>query len=282
MKTNPFIVVLGIMQDGGYPHIGVSEKKQKKHFKDSKIKEKISCLGVVDPMEQQCFLIDATPHMPYQLDKVLDSSKSSLSGILVTHTHWGHIGGFGWLSKEGYNYGGFDVFSSSKNIKIIQNYFKLFEFKKNISFKAIEDKSDFRLSKNIRIKAISVPHRAKGDTFGYLVSGEKSIGYFPDCDNIQNWKSRFLKILREVDVLYLDGTFWDDSEIQNRNLKSIPHPLVKNLIEEFEFLGQETRKKVKFIHMNHTNPLLDEESLEHKRLKKSGFDIAVEGDVVFL
>ena len=270
------------MQDGGYPHIGTNEKKQKKYFENSKIKEKVACLGIVAPLEKKCFLIDATPHMPYQLNRIFDLSKNPLSGIFITHTHWGHIGGFGWLSREGLGCSDFRIISGSKNIEIIKNYLKLFEFEKKISFKSIENQDSFKPTKNIKIKAIKVPHRAKGDTFGYLVSTKKSIGYFPDCDNIHGWKGLFLEILNKVDVLYLDGTFWDDSELRNRNLKLIPHPLVKDLIEELEFLDKKTRKKIKFIHLNHTNPLLDKKSSEYGHLKKSGFKVATEGEVVFL
>ena len=88
--------------------------------------------------------------------------------------------------------------------------------------------------------------------------------------------------LNSVDVLYLDGTFWSSLELKNRNPESIPHPCVEDLIEEFKFLNQETRRKIKFIHLNHTNPLLDRGSSEYKNLKKSGFGIAKEGEVVFL
>ena len=282
MNKNPFVAVLGTVQDGGYPHIGASEKKQKNHFQNSVLKEKISCLGVVDPLEEKSFLIDATPHMPYQLDKLINLSESCLSGIFITHTHWGHIGGFGWLSREGLNQGDFDVVSSSKNIEIVKNYFRLFEFKEDISFKEIKDNMFFNTTKNIKIQAVSVPHRAKGDTFGYLVSSEKTIGYFPDCDNIHNWKDVFLKILKEVEVLYLDGTFWNISELENRNPKSIPHPFVQSLIEELKFLDPELKRKIKFIHLNHTNPLLDQQSAEYQYLKKCGFDTAKEGEIVFL
>jgi len=282
LKKNPFVVVLGTVQDGGYPHIGASETKQKRYFQDSKLKEKVSCLGIVDPLAKKSFLIDATPHMPYQLDKLSNLSGTGLSGVFVTHTHWGHIGGFGWLSKEGLNQGDFDVLSSQKNIEIIKSYFELFEFKENISFEEIKDNMVFDATKNIQIKAVSVPHRAKGDTFGYLVSSERKIGYFPDCDNVTGWKDAFLKVLNSVDVLYLDGTFWSSLELKNRNPESIPHPCVEDLIEEFKFLNQETRRKIKFIHLNHTNPLLDRGSSEYKNLKKSGFGIAEEGEVVFL
>ena len=47
-----------------------------------------------------------------------------------------------------------------------------------------------------------------------------------------------------------------------------------------ELLGELTAKdraKVWFIHMNHTNPLLNPESKESNTVKNKGFNIAVEG-----
>tara|TARA_B100000029_G_scaffold210409_2_gene208232 strand:+ start:3800 stop:4651 length:852 start_codon:yes stop_codon:yes gene_type:complete len=278
-----FGIVLGIVQDGGYPHVGSLNVKQQEYFQNAIIKEKITCLGIVDRIEKKSFLIDATPHLPYQLDKLSELSKNPLSGILITHTHWGHIGGLGWLSKEGLNHQNFKIFSSCDNISIIKKYCDIFEFNTNIFFEKIKEGNLFHLTRNITAKAVRVPHRAKGDTFGYVIAtGDRKIGYFPDCDSLQKWKGDFLKILHEVDVFYLDGTFWNRKELDSRNINSVPHPFVENLIEDLKDLSVEMKRKLKFIHLNQTNPLLDKSSSEFKKLRENHFGVAEDGELTFL
>ena len=279
MSKDFFSIVLGVVQDGGYPHVGSSKSEQKEYFQKSKIKEKITCLGIVDKIENKSFLIDATPHLPYQLNKLSECSSNPLSGILVTHVHWGHIGGLGWLSREGLNHGDFKIFSSRKNISIIRKYCDIFEFKTNISFEDITAGSVVNLTKNITASAVSVPHRAKGDTFGYVLSGNRKVGYFPDCDNIKSWKDDFLNILEDVDCFYLDGTFWNKTELPNRKIESVPHPLVEDVIEDLKHLNQDLKNKLKFIHLNQTNPLLNKSSNELKRLRENYFNVAEDGEV---
>ena len=54
-------------------------------------------------------------------------------------------------------------------------------------------------------------------------------------------------------------------------------PFVTGSMELLEHLSVKERNKVWFIHMNHTNPLLDVESKESKAVQSRGFNIAVEG-----
>ena len=280
MSKDFFSIVLGTVQDGGYPHIGSSNPKQKEYFQESKIKEKITSLGIVDKIENKSFLIDATPHLPYQLNQLSEHSSNPLSGILVTHVHWGHIGGLGWLSREGLNHGRFKIFSSYENISIIRKYCDIFEFKTNISFEKVKEGNIFNLTENITATAVKVPHRAKGDTFGYVLSGNRKIGYFPDCDNITSWKDDFLNILQEVDVFYLDGTFWNRAELPNRKIESVPHPFIEDVIEDLKDLNQGLKSKLKFTHLNQTNPLLNKSSIEFKKLRENHFNLAEDGEVV--
>jgi pyrroloquinoline quinone biosynthesis protein B len=49
-------------------------------------------------------------------------------------------------------------------------------------------------------------------------------------------------------------------------------------MELFEDLSRSNKKKINFIHFNHTNPALDEESEQTKLILKNGFSIARFGD----
>ena len=89
----PYLVVLGIAQDGGAPQAGCTEDCCA--TRDSRLH--VACLGIVDPVSGQRWLIDATPDLPAQLG-MLDEPE--LSGILLTHAHIGHYTGLMHLGHE--------------------------------------------------------------------------------------------------------------------------------------------------------------------------------------
>jgi pyrroloquinoline quinone biosynthesis protein B len=85
--------------------------------------------------------------------------------------------------------------------------------------------------------------------------------------------------IKEVDFAFLDGTFYDAAEVGYRDISEIPHPFIVESLSLFESLDAVDRKKIYFIHFNHTNPLLNPESDESKNVLNLGFQIAREGMV---
>ena len=68
----PYAVVLGIAQDGGYPHAGCV-KLCCKDLWDNKTsyREKVSSIAIIDPRTRLAWIIDATPdfHFSYLLQR---------------------------------------------------------------------------------------------------------------------------------------------------------------------------------------------------------------------
>ena len=88
-------------------------------------------------------------------------------------------------------------------------------------------------------------------------------------------------MIKEFDYLLLDATFFDSKEI-NRDISEIPHPLVSETINLLNSLSMENKSKVYFIHMNHTNPMLDPNSDLSKSVIDKGFNIARLGQKLYL
>ena len=61
-------------------------------------------------------------------------------------------------------------------------------------------------------------------------------------------------------------------------MTKVPHPFIEETVDLFKNESLETKNKVVFIHFNHTNPALQENSKERKELKKLGFQFASEGN----
>ena len=72
----------------------------------------------------------------------------------------------------------------------------------------------------------------------------------------------------------MDGTFYDSKEINNRDISEIPHPFIIESLDLFSKLSKAEKEKIYFIHLNHTNPVLDKESEEYENVVSKGFNIA--------
>jgi pyrroloquinoline quinone biosynthesis protein B len=84
------------------------------------------------------------------------------------------------------------------------------------------------------------------------------------------------RLVCEVDVAYLDGTFFSADELPNRDMAAFPHPLITHTMLRLSSLSATERAKVRFIHLNHTNPALHANSKERQRIRDAGFGIAEE------
>jgi len=62
--------------------------------------------------------------------------------------------------------------------------------------------------------------------------------------------------------------------VQHRAISEIPHPLVQETIQLLNTKSKTFKNKVYFIHMNHTNPLLNQDGDTTKWVLKQGFRIA--------
>ena len=79
-----------------------------------------------------------------------------------------------------------------------------------------------------------------------------------------------------VDVAYLDGTFYDAGELPGRDMSEIPHPFIQETLQRLAALPAEQRAKVRFIHLNHTNPALVPGGAARQAIEAAGMHVAAE------
>ena len=111
---------------------------------------------------------------------------------------------------------------------------------------------------------------------------DKSILYIPDIDSWDTWDVDILSLIRRNDILLLDGTFYSEKELQNRNIKDVPHPYIYKSMQKFSILEEVDRDKVYFTHLNHTNPVINISSPEREEIISQGYHIAEDGMVFTL
>ena len=99
LAHDPFVIILGITQDGGSPHAGCKNAFCKSLWQQGE-KEKISSIGIINPKQRKSWMIDATPDFPQQYRRLTAEHDTELAGIFLTYAHIRHYTGLIHLGKE--------------------------------------------------------------------------------------------------------------------------------------------------------------------------------------
>ena len=101
----------------------------------------------------------------------------------------------------------------------------------------------------------------------------KKLAYLPAISELTDG---LLEKIDGVDLLLFDGTFWSDDElIRVQGSGETAHQMGHIPIEESLRLLRDLRVKRKmFIHINNTNPILNDSSGEHRAVRQSGWEVA--------
>ena len=66
-RHSPFVLILGIAQDAGYPQANCEKEQCKKYWQGEEHARYVSSIALVDPSSQSVWLFDATPDFKHQL-----------------------------------------------------------------------------------------------------------------------------------------------------------------------------------------------------------------------
>tara|TARA_S200000501_G_scaffold43235_1_gene34999 strand:+ start:6874 stop:7794 length:921 start_codon:yes stop_codon:yes gene_type:complete len=276
-KSNYSLKILGVVQDGGLPHLGSNklccENYEKRRY--------VTSIMLINNENNESYLFDASPDINEQLNFMGDRIKKDLKGIFLTHAHIGHYTGLMYFGREALNSKSINVYAMPRMKKFLENngpWSQLVSLK-NISIKEINNNSKFSIDPNVIIQPIEVPHRAEfSETVGYKIYGpNKTALFIPDIDKWYLWETSIVDEIMKVDYALIDATFYNSREINYRDISEIPHPFVIESMELFDELDTNEKNKIYFIHLNHTNPLLEKNSDEYKYVIAKGYNIAEEG-----
>ena len=281
-QTDYNIKVLGVAQDGGIPHLGCS----KTCCSTSSVTRYVSSIMVSNQESKTSYIFDASPDLAKQLSFMKDKISENLKGIFLTHAHIGHYSGLMYLGRESFNSKNIPVYAMPRMKKFLETngpWDQLVSLN-NIKINSIINEREIIVEKELIVKPIEVPHRDEySETVGYLIKGpNKSAIYIPDIDKWYKWDKSIVDLISSVDYAFIDATFYDEKEINYRDISEIPHPFVIESMKLFERFSKEEKSKIYFIHLNHTNPLLDSNSSEYKDLISKGYNVAQEGLVLKL
>ena len=287
IKKGIQLIVLGNVQDAGSPHAGCNKRCCKNLFDKPDPDRKVVSLGIVDHENNKHYLLEATPDLPHQMEvlarQAVSRNKNVVDGLFITHAHIGHYTGLMYLGRESMNAMDVPTYVMPRMANYLQQngpWDQLVALN-NIYLKPLSQDSSILLSDRLSITPFIVPHRDEySETVGFKINGPNlSVLFIPDIDKWEKWDRDIINEIKQVDFAFLDATFFDKEEIPNRNMDEIPHPFVVESMKLFNAESDSFKAKIYFIHLNHTNPLLDLKSSESAQVLNRGYNIARFGQV---
>jgi pyrroloquinoline quinone biosynthesis protein B len=107
----------------------------------------------------------------------------------------------------------------------------------------------------------------------FFSASGKRVAYIPGVGSLDN---ALLEKIQGSDLLLFDGTFWSDDELQRvQGSGETAHQMGHIPVEESLRLlrGIDVGRRM-FIHLNNTNPILNEASSEHQAVRDAGWEVA--------
>jgi pyrroloquinoline quinone biosynthesis protein B len=306
--NTPCTVLLGIAQDGGVPQAGAFGDAR---WDDPARRKSVVSLGIIDPASGRRWIIDATPDFPRQLlalhraaarastpsalpHATLDAQtkpapRPAIDGVFLTHAHIGHYPGLMYLGKESIGASRVPTYAMPRMREFLEKngpWSQLVALE-NIALLPLVANESVEIADGLRVTPILVPHRAEfSETVAFrIATSSRAVLWLPDIDSWRAWDdagTRLEDVLATVDVAYLDGCFFANGELPGRDMSKVPHPLMTDTIARLAALPATERAKVRFIHLNHTNPALDATSDAARTIRDAGMRVAEEGEIVSL
>ncbi len=283
----PYIVVLGVAQDGGIPQAG---NRSHAAWQEPGLRRLVVSLALVDPVSSERWLFEATPDIREQLhllDRVAPAGAPApgLAGIFLTHAHIGHYLGLAQLGHEAMGARDVPVHVTAKFRSFLERngpWDQLVRYG-NVRLRTLQAGQPVRLNDRLTVTAVLVPHRQEySEVVGFRIDGPTRSAFFlPDIDSWEDWDAmgtRVEQVVADVDVAWLDATFYADGEIPGRDMSGFPHPFITTTMQRFASRDEATRGRIRFIHFNHTNPVARPGSDERRAVQAAGFHVAERGE----
>jgi pyrroloquinoline quinone biosynthesis protein B len=117
---------------------------------------------------------------------------------------------------------------------------------------------------------------------GLLISPESGGATMAFAQAVAGVSDVLRERLESCDIVLFDGTFWSDDEPLripgvSRTARQMGHLPLSGPGGSLECFAALRGPRKIFIHINNTNPILDQESREHRMVREAGWEVAQDG-----
>jgi pyrroloquinoline quinone biosynthesis protein B len=239
-------------------------------------------------------LLNASPDIPIQIDRYLSNPStatrsSPVSNVLLTSADLDHVIGL-LLMRE--NDQPLQVMAPASVRRILCEEFPIGVILS--SFCGIEwtdiGADECKIVGGLQIRCVALKCRkpprytkqSEGDVVGYVVTEpatKRMVGFFPDISHLDD---DLLAVFSHCDALFLDGTFWSASEMQDLKIShslatEMGHLPISGEAGSLMKVAPLQRSVCAYIHINNTNPILLPTSPERQAIEKLGILVAEDG-----
>jgi pyrroloquinoline quinone biosynthesis protein B len=123
--------------------------------------------------------------------------------------------------------------------------------------------------------------KAEEALLGVMVtsSSGKLLAYMPAVPAVD---AALVERLQVADLLLFDGTFWSDDELirvqgSGATAREMGHVPVSGVDGSLRALAGLRHPRKVFLHVNNTNPMLDESGSEFREVQDAGWEVAEDG-----
>ena len=249
------------------------------------------------------FLLGASPDLRFQIESTPELHpregvrQSPIAGVVLANAELDHV--LGLLLLRELQPLRVHATSSVRRILCEDNsmFAMLQRVSKQIVWSEFEAEKEFSLKNadgedsRLLCRALSLgahyPAYVTGERKKALQAGEASLGFIvagasgrmafmPAVPEIE---SSIIEQLDTCDLVLFDGTFWSDDELirvqgSGQTARQMGHIPVESVLGK---LAQVRRPRKIFLHINNTNPMLDEASAEYRRVRDAGWEVAEDG-----
>lgn len=125
---------------------------------------------------------------------------------------------------------------------------------------------------------------AVGSVIGLEVEDLRTGGRLVYAPCVATLRDSLVDAVREADCLLLDGTFWDDDELNRsgiggRTAREMGHLPVSGPEGSLAWLADLPARHRVYVHINNTNPMLNERGPEHRQVTDSGVRVGADGEM---
>jgi len=253
--------------------------------------------------DRSWFLLGASPDLRYQIESSPElhptsgTRHSPISGVVLASADLDHVLGLLLLRELQ----PFQVWAAKPVINILREQNTMFGMLNRVAdqvrwnpIRAAEQFSMRSLNAadaSIDCQAVALSSRYPAYVAGMPESAEATLGliltsksgaklgFFPQLPKLT---PELKSLFATLDCLLLDGTFWSDDELirlqgSGKRAREMGHIPVGGEDGTLRQLAGLTKSRKMYIHINNTNPMLNEASAEYREVRDNGWELAEDG-----
>ncbi|MDF2835354.1 MAG: hypothetical protein K0Q63_994 [Paenibacillus sp.] len=302
-----YLKILGSSAGGGFPQWNCDcPNCRRARTNDASLQPRMHNSLALSDNGESWYLINATPDVSAQIESHSELQPGSseirhtpILGVLLTDAELDHTMGLLHLRESAE----IDVYAAAPVLSALQEPFPIQQILGPYAkFRWLEARPQecfplfggrilvypfFMGSKPPRYASV-YHNRLKGAEYcspwviGYRLVDQWTGGKAVYAPGVESWTKELERQLENADCILIDGTFWHSDELINLGISDLAasemgHIPIAGRNGSLERLTRISAQRKIYIHINNTNPILDEDSKEYRCLKEQGIEVGCDG-----